>query len=219
MRAEKNPRRAPGVSKNPASHGSVSASHDTGSRRGAASESSRRVRCRAVKLVRHDCAPVSAAQLAVIDMALDGLGGEWVRARHGGYTECSECAGTEPHEQGAVRFEHPRDLDAIEEALPGFVVAPLTGRLAFPKYVAYLTHGGFHELYSNFDWRKVVAGRPATKPPTLKAVRRQVFDGELSPVEVGERWPDLYLRHARALEVDWTQIGRASCRERVSSPV
>lgn len=161
-----------------------------------------RVRARAFWFVRHTERPASKAGRAGLDATLAALGGEYVRASHGACTGCPQCAGTEPHEQGAIRFPSQRDLHVVTEALPGYKVDRLGGHLAFPKFAAYLAHNGHHELSANFDVRAMIAGLNREKPPTLKELRNAVYGGTISVDEVRTRYPDIYLRHAETLSRD-----------------
>lgn len=159
-----------------------------------------RARVRAVTFLRHGGAPTTPEQLEILDTALDGLGGDWARARHGAYTGCTACAGADPHDQGVMKFANPRDLCAVTEALPpGFVVRPLTGRGAFPKAVEYLRHNGAHDLFASFEIGTMTASIPRPKPPTLKELERLLFDGAMTTHEAATRYPDMYVRHARKL--------------------
>lgn len=165
-----------------------------------------RSRHRAVAFARRSEVPTPAAGLEVLDAALEDLGGEWVRARHGAYTGCADCAGTEPHDQGAVRFANPRDLATIEAALPpGFVLEPLKGRGSFERYVRYLTHGCEHELTANFDWRALIESLPAPAAPTLTELVRRLFEGSITPEQVADRHPDTYLKHSGKLKLAYAE--------------
>ncbi|MFT3715627.1 MAG: hypothetical protein QM774_06690 [Gordonia sp. (in: high G+C Gram-positive bacteria)] len=176
-----------------------------------------RTRSRGFRFAKHNNAPLTAAELSDAHALIDLVtvdGGDRIDVEH---IPARENRAGRPHIHGGFWFKHPRDLVAVEAALPGFKVETMGGRNAWPRYIDYLRREGFYddELRANFDWRRVVAKLNTGRPPTLNEIKRRVLAGELRPPEIVDRWPEVYLAHQTLIDRAW----RISCdaNERAAS--
>ena len=152
---------------------------------------------RGVFAVHFGATPMTAAQRSRITDALDMLGGEWAWIEH-----------THPnhHAQGVFRSDTKRDAATVAGALGvnDDAIRPIgRDKLAFARSVKYLLHDGEYPdaaLVTNFDWRAEVARLPAPPAPTLTVLTRQVYEGAITPDQIADRWPDIYLRHGRKFD-------------------
>ena len=127
--------------------------------------------------------------------ALEATDAEWVFGLH-------DQDEARDHLQAGLRYPTQRDLAVVQASLPpGYVVTKITGRLAWPKYLDYLTHEGTYALVSNFDYKALIAKYAPKKPKVrLQEIDRQLFEGTLDPLHCAELYPDTYRKHAGKLK-------------------
>lgn len=139
--------------------------------------------------------PITAADVARLRGALEATDAKYAFGLHN-RDEARD------HLQAGLRYPTQRDLAVVQASLPsGYVVTKITGRLAWPKYVDYLTHEGAYELTSNFDHKALIAKyTPKRSRVGLQEIDRQLFEGELDPMNCAELYPDTYRKHAGKLK-------------------
>jgi len=134
-------------------------------------------------------------------------------------------AGSAPHVQGAIKMRNSRSREQLASmlGLPSTAIRPLVDGAgqhgAFERYCRYLLHespeaqadGKFHYpdsvVQSNFDFRDMIDryfGYASTSPAlTSQEIKLKVYSGELSPLEVLELYPMIFIQHIKALEALW----------------
>lgn len=149
-----------------------------------------RDRARAFAAVWHSPRPITEAEVARLRAALEATDAEWVFGLH-------DQDEARDHLQAGLRYPTQRDLAVVQASLPaGYAVTKITGRLAWPKHVDYLTHEGVYELTSNFDHAALIAKYAPKKPKIgLREIDRQLFEGTLDPLHCAELYPDTYRKH------------------------
>ena len=154
-----------------------------------------RDRARAFGAVWFSDRPITAADVAELKAALEATDAKYAFGLH-------DQDEARDHLQAGLQYPTQRDLAVVQASLPsGYVVVKITGRLAWPKHVDYLTHEGMYELVSNFDYKALIAKYAPKKPNVgLQEIDRQLFEGELDPLHCAELYPDTYRKHAGKLK-------------------
>lgn len=154
-----------------------------------------RDRARAFGAVWFSDRPITAADVAELKAALEATTARYAFGLHN-RNEARD------HLQAGLQYPTQRDLAVVQASLPpGYVVTKITGRLAWPKHVDYLTHGGVYELISNFDYKALIAQyAPKKSKVGLQEIDKMMFRGELDPLHCAELYPDTYRKHMAKLK-------------------
>lgn len=133
--------------------------------------------------------------------------------------------GSAPHVQGALKLGNSRSRDQLATmlGLPVTALRPLRDRSgqhgAFERYCRYLLHespeaqadGKFHypdsAVHASFDFRDMIdqyfgytSEGSSRSPLSADQIRLKVYRGEMSPAEVSELHPMVFIRNYKSLE-------------------